>query len=159
MGEFAKRGACEWVSASKSSLLLLISAEHFVQWHLLEEFLSFSTLPSLSESYSIALKAAELSPQRMKNWSNNILTRAIQAHACVVDPSCSFIPPRELLRSLNGLSVILVSNLPVGSRIYEKHVASSEGSTKILLPIRCLGFLPDESLPQVSPKIIPSIAS
>ena len=148
-------GACEWVSASESSLLLSISAEHFVQAAFTsEEFLSFfSTLPSLSESYSIALKAAELSPQRKENWSDNILTRAIQAHACVVDSSCSFIPPRDAPEKLEWfISTPGINSLPVGSRIYENHVVPSEGSTKILLPIRCIGFLPDKSLPQVLPK-------
>ena len=148
--------ACEWVSASESSLLLTISAEHFVQTSLTsEKFLSFfSSLPSLSESYSVALQAAELSPQRKGEWSDHILTRAIQAHVCTLNPSSNFIQPSNVPENLEWfVSTPNISSLPFGSRIYEDFFLSSEEPTKLLLPIRCVGLIPDESIPQVSSKI------
>ena len=146
-------GACEWVSACGSSLLLSLSAEKFVKAVLsCEKFSSFfSSLPSLSESYSVALQVAKLSPQRKGDWSKSILTRALQAHVCTYSPSRSFLSPKDLPQNLEWfLSTPGVNSLPTGSQIYPDNVITSIETSQFLLPFRCLGFLPDKTLPSTS---------
>ena len=113
-----RAGACEWVTASESCVVLALKADKFLEYYnQVSSFSSwFNNLSQPQESFQVVLAALNLAPQRLEGWRDQVLSNLDNTLITVLPAG------QNLDRSddSNGetrwfLSTPDVPNLPVGT--------------------------------------------
>ena len=142
-----RAGACEWVTASESCLVLALNVDEFLaSYQKISEFSQwFNQLSQPQETFEVAKAALELAPQRLEGWRDQLISHLETSSIAVTYPDKPFDTSPSSDDEIRWfLSTPNVPNFPVGTEVSRGQVLPSRPGFQ--LPYRLVGLYPFTSI-------------